>query len=47
MIFDIVIGRSMIPGLYALVERIREFFVPKLKRRMKELELKRQQEQEE
>ncbi len=38
MIFDIIIGRSMIPGLYAIVERIREFCSPRLRRHMKQLE---------
>ena len=38
MIFDIVVGRSLIPGLYAAVERVREFFSPRLRRQMKERE---------
>ena len=38
MIFDIAIGRTLIPGLYAFVERIRETFVPKLRREMKHRE---------
>ncbi len=40
MIFDIIFGRSLIPGLYTIVENIREFFTPRLRRRMKEAESK-------
>ncbi len=38
MIFDIVVGRTMIPGLYSMVEKMREFFARKRRRKMKQLE---------
>jgi HAE1 family hydrophobic/amphiphilic exporter-1 len=39
MLFDIIVGRSLVPPLYANVEKIREFFARGVRRAMKQKEI--------
>ena len=46
MLFDIVVGRTLIPAIYANVEKMREFFARRVRREMREKEAEFAKEQQ-